>query len=271
MSNAGDVRIRSLLEVAELDVIGHLSGSSNATLACSIRDPETDSQVMCVYKPRRGERPLWDFATGSLGHREVATAQLDELLGWDLVPPTVWRETGPLGPGMCQWWIDDDTSRPAVEVVAPRELTPGWLIVLEAQTYDGQDVVLAHEDSKALRRMCLFDLVTNNADRKGGHVLRDPEGLVVGIDHGLTFHVEPKVRTVLWGWAGMEIDQDLLVDLERLGRALSDSDAQVARLRQLLNPAEVLALADRVSVLIHDGTYPVPEASDHPALPWPPM
>jgi len=172
---------------------------------------------------------------------------------------------------MCQLWIDDDTSRPAVEVVAPSELTLGWLIVLEAQTYDGQDVVLAHEDSKTLRRMCLFDLVTNNADRKGGHVLRDPEGLVVGIDHGLTFHVEPKVRTVLWGWAGMEIDQDLLVDLERLGRALSDSDAQVARLRQLLNPAEVLALADRVSVLIHDGTYPVPEASDHPALPWPPM
>lgn len=271
MSDAEDIRTRSLLEVAELDVIGHLSGASNATLACTVRDKETDSQIPCVYKPRRGERPLWDFATGSLGHREVATAVLDEILGWNLLPLTVWREDGPLGPGMCQRWIDDDTAHPAVAVVAPDELSPGWLVVLEARTYDGQQVVLAHEDSRELRRMCVLDLVANNADRKGGHVLRGPGGRVLGIDHGLTFHVQHKLRTVLWGWSGLDIDDDLLVDLDRLRLALLGSDQRVARVRSLLTPAEAAALVERTCSLLETGTFPAPEASEDPSLPWPPM
>lgn len=271
VSEAQASHLRALLQQADLDVIGHLSGASNATLACSLRDPASDEDVACVYKPRRGERPLWDFATGSLGYREVASGLLDEILGWNLLPVTIWREEGPLGPGMCQLWIEDDPGQPAVDVVAPSDLQPGWLVVLEATTYDGHEVVLAHEDSLDLRRLALFDVVANNADRKGGHVLRDPHGQIKGIDHGLTFHGEPKMRTVLWGWAGEPIDDPLLVDLERLRSSLTGSHGARGTLEDLLTSSELSALIDRIDRLLDDARFPQPEARDHPALPWPVM
>lgn len=271
MSDVDRDRIRDLLTHGDLSIVGHLSGASNATLACAIHDQDQGRDLSCVYKPRRGERPLWDFATGSLGHREVASSVLDEFLGWNLVPITVWRVDGPLGAGMCQIWIDDDPDQPAVDVVSPDRLPPGWLVVLEARTYDGQDVVLAHEDSDILKRMCVFDLVANNADRKGGHVLRDPSGRLVGIDHGLTFHAEPKLRTVLWGWAGSAIDENVLDDLCGLRHGLESDDDRLSILTDLLSPLERIELLSRVTTLLDRGRFPTPESGDHPALPWPPM
>lgn len=262
--------VSGLLTEGILSIEGQLSGASNATLLCWIDDPRNGERLRCVYKPRRGERPLWDFPTGSLGHREVATHVLDELLGWATTPVTVWRDEGPLGPGMCQVWVDDDSTHPAVDVVTPSDVPDGWKIVLEAQTYDGHDVLLIHEDNEQLKRIAVLDIITNNADRKGGHVLRTRAGEVRGIDHGLTFHPEPKLRTVLWGWAGLPLETSLLTGLCRLAESLRERSGRAADLVRLLSTVEYRALIDRTEQLIETGVFPEPDPG-YPALPWPPM
>ena len=268
-STSSDEEIARALYASELTIEGHLSGASNATLRCLIED-EGVGKFMCVYKPRRGERPLWDFPTGSLSHREVAARVIDDRLGWNIVPTTVWRDDGPYGPGMCQVWVDDDGERPAVDVIRPDEWNASWKIVLEATTYDGSDVLLVHEDSSQLQKLAVFDLITNNSDRKGGHVLRRFNGDLVGIDHGLTFHVEPKVRTVLWGWAGEQIPGDLMDAVVRLMEDLKAPDEDLAMVRAWLSRAEWAALTERVQELIDHPVFPEPRG-DEPALPWPPM
>ncbi len=267
--------LADLLAHADLTVEGQLSGASNATLLCWVDDARSDDAanddpIRCVYKPRRGERPLWDFPTGTLGRREVATYLLAELIGWASIPVTVWRDDGPFGPGMCQAWIDDESARPAVDVVTPSEVPQGWRIVLEAQTYDGQDVVLAHEDSEELQRIAVLDIITNNADRKGGHVLRTPLGIPQGIDHGLAFHVEPKLRTVLWGWAGETLDPAILHDLQRLMSILKDRPQRSTDFGHHISEGEYRALLGRITNLCDTGQFPEP-GPEHPALPWPPM
>ena len=259
-----------LLSFGELAIEGHLSGASNATLLCWIAHPEGAGRTRCVYKPRRGERPLWDFPTGTLGRREVATHLLTDLIGWAATPVTVWRDEGPLGPGMCQAWIDDDPTCPAVDVVMPSDVPAGWRIVLEAQTYDGRDVVLAHEDSLDLKRLAVLDIIANNADRKGGHVLRLPSGNPQGIDHGLTFHTEPKLRTVLWGWAGEDLDPPLLDDVTRLAEVVTEGSVECRRLLDYLSADEYQAFVHRVAALAGSGVFPDPDP-EYPALPWPPM
>jgi uncharacterized repeat protein (TIGR03843 family) len=263
-----------VLKHGVLQIEGQLSGASNATLRCSASLDGLPIPVTCVYKPVRGERPLWDFPSGTLGRREVAAGIIDAGLGWQVTPTTVWRDDGPLGAGMCQVWIEDDLQRPAVDVVAPDDLPPGWRVVVDAQTYSGDPVLLVHEDSLALQRIALFDLVVNNADRKGGHVLRASDGGLVGIDHGLTFHAEPKLRTVLWGWAGEAIPTDLLSDLRRLRQLLpqlrSSGSSDVTSLSGLLSRNEVLEMTERISRLLDEGCFPEP-SDELPALPWPPM
>lgn len=267
--------LANLLAQADLTVEGQLSGASNATLLCWVDDrrnddPLSDEPIRCVYKPKRGERPLWDFPTGTLGRREVATYLLAESIGWGSIPVTVWREDGPFGPGMCQAWIDADSARPAVDVVTPSEVPEGWRVVLEAQTYDGQDVVLAHEDSEELQRIAVLDIITNNADRKGGHVLRSPLGNPQGIDHGLAFHVEPKLRTVLWGWAREPLDPAILRDLEALMSILEDRPQHSTEFGHYISKSEYSALLGRITHLLDTGKFPDP-GPEHPALPWPPM
>lgn len=262
--------LEELLTHGNLLIEGQLSGASNATLLCLIQRENADTPVRCVYKPRRGERPLWDFPHGTLGRREVATHLLSQLLGWPSTPMTVWRDDGPLGAGMCQAWIDDDVTRPAVDVVIPTEVPENWKVVLEAQSYDGTDVMLVHEDSMDLKRMAVLDIITNNADRKGGHVLRSPMGAVQGIDHGLTFHVEPKLRTVLWGWSGDALDADLLGDLGMLESVLGEGAGDIDALGELLSRSEIAALILRTRELISTGCFPQPP-DGYPSLPWPPM
>ena len=169
--------------------------ASNATFVGEI------DGVRVVYKPVAGERPLWDFPHGTLAGREVASYAVSEALGWNVVPPTVLGD-GPHGPGMVQLWRDEDEDQSPVDIVGEGDLPEGFRHVFDGLDAHDQPVSLVHEDSAALRRMALFDVVVNNADRKGGHVLPMADGHRFGVDHGLTFHVEHKLRTVLWGWAG---------------------------------------------------------------------
>jgi len=257
--------IDAVLAFGGIKVQGRLAGSSNATLQVLC---EADGEsTLAVYKPRKGERPLWDFPQGSLGHREVAMSILDRRLGWDLVPPTVWREEGPYGPGSCQLWIDVDPGREAVVVAAEESVPEGWFAVAQGEDEDGELVVLAHDNSPALRRMTLLDVLANNADRKGGHVLLTGTGSVAAIDHGVTFHVDDKLRTVLWGWAGAPINVAEQADLQRLA---GEMDALEQDIHEHLTGREFEALAARLEVVLSEGCFPTPTGA-WPALPWPAM
>jgi uncharacterized repeat protein (TIGR03843 family) len=258
-------------------VRGRLVDASNATLYAVVTLDGVEAA--CVYKPVAGERPLWDFPTHTLARREVAAFVLCDGLGWDLVPPTVLRD-GPFGEGSVQWWIgsgevDEDgdplVAEPGagvVDIVAPDRVPPGWLQVLRAESYEGEPVSLVHADDPDLRRMALFDAVANNADRKGGHILRDRVGGLKGVDHGLTFNLDEKLRTVLWGWAGRRVAAE---DVDAL-RAVSDDLCRRGPLQEalsrLLAPAEVARTSDRLTRLLDAGRHPRPGAGRHP-LPWP--
>ncbi len=196
-----------------------------------------------MYKPVRGERPLWDFPDGTLALREVAAFLVSVATGWGVVPPTVLRD-GPLGEGMVQLWIDVD------ETVDP--------------------VALVTSDRPELRRMAVFDAVVNNADRKGGHLLPAPEGHIYGVDHGVCFHVEPKLRTVLWGWRSTPFDDSELAVLRALHDSLAGGGQLATALAPLLHPDEIAATRARVKRLLSTGLFPEPDP-DWPAIPWPPF
>jgi len=248
----------------EMAVEGRMPWSSNATFLVSLT--LGDEQVRAVYKPHRGERPLWDFPSGSLGEREVAAYLVSRATGWDLVPTTVWREDGPFGPGMCQLWIEANDEATPVRVVDD-PLPGAWRTVAEGEGLDGGLVRLVHEDVADLRRLSLLDVVVNNADRKGGHALRDDSGRLFAIDHGLTFHDDDKLRTVLWGWAGAPIDPADRADLESLARRWGDV---VDELGPWLATREIRAAGARLDALLTAGIHPEPEGA-WPALPWPAM
>lgn len=239
MTVSDDVVLERLAE-GELEVRGRLLDASNASLFCTVTwSGETSA---CIYKPRAGERPLWDFPTGTLSQRELATYLVSEWLDWQIVPPTVWR-SGPYGPGMVQHWVDVDESVDLVELV--------------------------RSDREDLRRLAVFDVVVNNADRKGGHILPTPSGHLYGIDHGVTFSVHDKVRTLLWQWAGDPIPAEYLDDLVRFSGCLKRPERR-DRLNKLLSGAEVRATHKRIERLVRTGRHPEP-SEDWPALPWPPF
>lgn len=248
------------LDGGELELVGRLTAASNATFLGTI------DGVAVVYKPVAGERPLWDFPDGTLANREVAAHAVSEALGWGIVPCT-WLRDGPLGPGMVQVWQEPDRDQDPVDVVPATAVpTEGWRAVLEASDERGRPVVLVHEDSAALRRMAVLDVVVNNADRKGGHVLPVADGHRYGVDHGVTFHTEPKLRTVLWGWLGDELRDE---EVEGVRRVLAGLDAALGdALAALLADDEVAALAARCERLLTEGCFPGPEG-DMPAIPWP--
>ena len=266
-----------MLSRGTLEVRGRLVDASNATLYAAVALDGVEAA--CVYKPVAGERPLWDFPGGTLARREVASYVLSAGLGWDVVPPTVLRD-GPFGEGSVQWWIgtgaadeDGDPVVPepgggVVDIVPPDRVPPGWLHVLRAQSYEGASVSLVHADDPQLQRMAVFDAVANNADRKGGHILRDPDGALRGVDHGLTFNIEEKLRTVLWGWAGRRLPPQIVDALRPLCADLTGEGAVHDELRRLLSPAEIARTAARVARLLDSGRFPRAGASRHP-IPWP--
>ncbi|WP_447645870.1 SCO1664 family protein [Nocardioides zeae] len=247
--------------LGELTLRGRVMPASNATFVGDIGGLEV------VYKPIRGERPLWDFPDESLAGREVAAYELSAATGWDVVPPTILRE-GPHGPGMVQLWQHTDPEQSAVDIVPAGEVPAGWCHVFDGLDAQDQPVALVHEDTTALRRMAVFDVVANNADRKGGHVLEMATGHRYGVDHGLTFHTEPKLRTVLWGWAGRPLLADEVAVLERLLVELAGELGD--RLAELVTDEEVAATSDRCRALLAVGELPTP-SGEWPAIPWPPF
>lgn len=249
------------LASAELVVLGRIMPASNHTYLCRLGD---DEDLRAVYKPVAGERPLWDFEDGTLANREHAAYLVSEGLGWSVVPPTLVRE-GPSGPGMVQLWCEPD-DRDAVDIVPAGPVEPGWLHVLDAHDNEDRPVVLVHEDSAPLRRMALFDLVVNNTDRKGGHVLAMADGHRYGVDHGVCFHVDDKLRTVLWGWAGRPLTDAETEGLARLAEAL-DSDLG-EELGFLLTAPEIATTRNRLARLLRAGVFPDP-GGGWPSLPWP--
>jgi uncharacterized repeat protein (TIGR03843 family) len=239
------------------EVVGRIVPASNATFVGSV-----DGRRV-VYKPIRGERPLWDFPEGNLASREVAAYLVSEALGWGVVPVTRLGD-GPHGPGMVQDWVEPDPARTPVDVVPAGQVPAGVLHVLDAFDAEDRPVALVHEDTAALRRMAVLDVVINNGDRKGGHVLATREGRIHGVDHGVSFHVDPKLRTVLWGWLGVPLEDDEAQAVARLAE-----DATLAeRLGRLLTAAEVRAFHARCRRLVEDGVFPSP-SGDWPAIPWP--
>lgn len=248
------------LERAQLEVAGRITTASNATFLGSIGD------TMVVYKPVAGEHPLWDFPDGTLANREAAAYLVSQAFGWNVVPRT-WLRDGPFGPGMVQLWREPDPEQSPVDLV-PADAVPdlGWRRVFEGSDERDRPVALIHEDSPALRRMAVFDIVVNNADRKGNHVLAMPHGHRHGVDHGVTFHVEHKLRTVLWGWLGDELNADELDGVRRV-RGCLDGDLGDA-LGPLLTDFEIAALAARCDRLLSEPRFPAPRGR-MPAMPWP--
>ena len=231
--------VAEALTSAPVEVLGLLPYSTNYVFLARVgSEPEG---FLAIYKPTRGERPLWDFPSETLAAREVAAHAVSEAGGWDFVPPTVLREDGPLGPGSLQLFIEHDPER--------------------------HYFVLVEERRAAFEDFAAFDVVVNNADRKAGHVLEDGSGRLWAVDHGLTFNVEPKLRTVIWEFAGERLSRDALTKIERLRAALRDDEDFSARLRGTLSDAEVDALEIRVDRFLSARRYPEPTSPRH--LPWP--
>jgi uncharacterized repeat protein (TIGR03843 family) len=261
-----DPAVPDLLRGGRMEVTGRIVNASNATLICEI---EADGvRARCVYKPVRGERPLWDFPDGTLADREYASYLVADAFaagGVPLVPPTVLRE-GPFGPGMVQLWIDTDAERELVDVRPAGEVPDGWLTVLRARDSVGAPVLLVHADHPELQRMAVLDVLINNADRKAGHVLVGVDGRVYGVDHGVCLHEEVKLRTVLWGWVGRRLPGELRETVRGVRQALDDG--LCARLRPHLTKAELVALSDRIDRLLRQPRFPEPSGYG-PAIPWP--
>ena len=263
-------RVLDVLAFGEIEIEGRLMDASNMALRGQLELDDIRTRV--IYKPVQGERSLWDFPDGTLAARESAAFVLSAVGGWNLVPPTVLRE-GPLGPGSVQLWVDalEGATQSLVDVVTRAELEPGWLPVFEAQLADGTAVVVAHADRPELASAAVFDVVINNADRKGSHLVLDQSGTLWGFDHGVSCHAEPKLRTVLWGWVGQPLPEAELARLEALSGWLSTARSPLSRtLAGLLSPAEVEAVGRRVAGLLATGRFPQPN-SRGPAVPWPPL
>ena len=227
------------LSHGEISVTGRLVDASNATLYASCEVKERT--LICIYKPIAGERPLWDFPDGTLANREYLTFLVSHWLGLHLVPPTVLRD-GPYGTGMVQLWIDIDESVDLMEFFK--------------------------EDHAELRKIALLDLITNNTDRKIGHLIPTSEGAVYGCDHGVTFHTEDKLRTVLWQWAKQSFSPAEL-ELLQLARMLIATEKRDVVLG-LIEEEELDATVDRIDRALTEKCFPEPNP-DWPAVPWPPF
>ncbi|MGJ5896018.1 SCO1664 family protein [Streptomyces niveiscabiei] len=256
-----------LLARGELTVRGRISDASNAALYCTVT--HDGREAACVYKPVAGERPLWDFPDGTLAQREVAAYEVSAATGWGLIPPTVLRD-GPYGEGMCQLWIEASPEAELLALVDAQEPEPGWKAIGFAEVGEGKTALLVHADDDRLRRLAVLDAVINNADRKGGHLLPTADGPLYGIDHGVTFNTENKLRTLLWGWAGEPLTGEALTALKALRGALEPSGALTATLTPLITPAELDATRARVDDLLTTGKHPEP-SGEWPAIPWPPV
>jgi hypothetical protein len=235
----GVERALQLLSRGNIELVGQILASSNVIFLTRVKDEEM--QALAIYKPHRGERPLWDFPEGTLHLREVAAHVVSQILGWPLIPPAVLRE-GPYGPGALQLYIDADP---------------------EANYF-----TFGEEQLPYLAPVALFDILINNADRKGGHLLLDEWDRIWAIDNALTFHAEPKLRTVIWDFAGTEIPEEYLADLRQLQAHLAGQSELRQHLSDLLVEDEIAALQNRLARLLENTIFPHPDPNRR-QVPWP--
>lgn len=241
-SRAERENLKRLLTRGEIELKGLVPWSSNYTYVVTLR--EGDHESYAIYKPQCGERPLWDFETGSLCKREVAAYELSAYLGFPNIPVTVLRNDGPQGLGMVQQFVE-------------HKRRENFFTIRDRCRSD-------------MQKIAVFDALINNTDRKGGHVLIDNAGVVWAIDHGVTFHEDPKLRTVIWDFVDEPIPDALLKQLERLRSALKGGERIRACLEELLVRSELRALSARLNELLRSRTYPSPP-EDWPHIPWPPV
>jgi len=231
------------LNNATLTVTGRLIDASNATLyaMCTVKDSQGEREFACIYKPIAGERPLWDFPDGTLANREYLTFLLSHWLDQHLVPPTILRD-GPYGTGMVQMWIEIDPEIELMDFYA--------------------------KDDPRLRSLALFDVIINNTDRKIGHLIPSAEGHLYGCDHGVTFHEEDKLRTVLWQWAGQRFTESETDLLHKAREIFTTSKREI--IEGLIEQVEIQATIARIDKALMEGSFPQPNP-DWPAVPWPPF
>jgi uncharacterized repeat protein (TIGR03843 family) len=248
---------------ASVQITGRLLQASNATFLAEL---ETDGKTIeCVYKPLEGERPLWDFPHRTLGLREVAAYEVSRIGGFDCVPVTVLAD-GPFGPGSLQVWVEvDEAATNKLVDLVPSSAVPkqGWFASVEGLDADDRPVSVIHADVADLRLLAVFDVLINNADRKGGHILGSA-GRVFGVDHGVSFHTDHKLRTLLWGWAGSELN------LRELAAVRKARDEAPDQLGELLSDQEIAALVRRADLLLSRRRLPRPRG-EWPSIPWPPF
>lgn len=259
--------VEQLLAMGEVDLLGRILGSSNGAVLVRVsRDGESR---LAIHKPVALERPLWDYPDGTLAGRERAAYVVSEAGGFGVVPETVLHE-GPWGPAATQAWVGEPDTPPGlvVDVVAPESVPDGWREVLRGETPEGEEVVVAHAVDPSVRTTAVFDALINNSDRKGGHLLL-VDGSLWGVDHGVSLGVEPKLRTVLWGWAGEPLASADLERVERVRTDLANGDLG-DRLADLLTSDELQALRDRADELLTTRRHPLPTPG-WPAIPWPAM
>ena len=240
--NRNDQYPLNILEQGEISITGEYLWGSNYTFAVEVTSG--DQALQGVYKPTRGERPLWDFPRATLAHREVAAYLVSEALGWSFVPPTIFRDEGPIGPGSLQLYVDHDP---------------------EYNYFS-----FSKADLQRLRPVAAFDYLINNADRKGSHILFDQQGQLWLIDHGISFHQEQKLRTVVWDFAGEPLPDQLCSDLVDLEIQLNPGSDLRDHLEQYLVHQEIIALIKRNQFLIASKTFPDPHPNRRP-YPWPPV
>jgi uncharacterized repeat protein (TIGR03843 family) len=240
MSNPDESAI-AILTRGSIDVEELVPWGSNYTFLVTVRD--SSRQVSAIYKPSRGERPLWDFPDGTLAFREVAAYLVSHALGWPNIPPTVLRD-GPQGVGMVQLYIE----------------------MVDRQHF----FTLRDKHRDEMKRIAVFDALINNTDRKGGHVLLGNDEKIWCIDHGVAFHEYPKLRTVIWDFTEQPIPQEIIDDLNKLRPCLMRGESLSDSLARLLSPREMRALRGRLDRLIESRTFPKPP-EDWPPVPWPPV
>lgn len=230
------------LKLGKLEVEGQFIWGSNYTFLCTLNHAEYEFKV--VYKPVRGERPLWDFPNETLAGREVAAYMVSEYSGWHFVPPTVYRHDGPAGPGSVQQYIDHDPEHHYFKFSA--------------------------KDRKRLKTVAIYDAVINNTDRKGGHVMLDENNKLWLIDHGVCFHTQPKLRTVIWDFAGQPLPEEEVQRLNTLLTMLRSEQPLYQELNQYLSAHELRAMQQRIHELLEEGLFPSP-TEDQYSYPWPPV
>lgn len=254
--------LETSLSKTEFQAVGRITTASNGALL--LKSQDSKDQIRAIFKPKIGIRQLWDFPKDDLIERELASYLLSKASGFNFIPASVMREIHPFGEGMVQYWIEA-AEVSAVKIFSPKKIESGYREVLQANDAAGQLVAVATLESEWIDALTVFDAVINNADRKGSHILTDQNNQLWAIDHGVTWHAESKLRTILWAQAGENFNENQLAILEKFEQALNQ---EYLNLTKLVAEEEVVAALHRLVLLKKTGAFPRP-SQDWPVIPWP--